>query len=239
MSVRACASFKTKLSIECRPKVNGTHFVFGVHLYNIYFYSYQECRYGDQSRWCANIAPRQCYDIENRCCETCKRHDIAIDGCKYGDRSSSCIVDDCFYGSLERKKVTCCLTCSLATEPPVTSTSYPTADLFSVFSTTFPPKHNEDAYKVTSVVPYHATTYRRRKTKRRRSTTTTTTSTTTSEATITSTTTPSTIATVPTTPSTNSLVFFTDYFSILFPKKYTNGTNYALSGNTILIRYFH
>ncbi len=54
-----------------------------------YFFICAACPYGDKSRWCSGISPVQCYDIEDRCCETCKGLSTGIKGCVDSLSSSS------------------------------------------------------------------------------------------------------------------------------------------------------
>ena len=124
-------------------------------------YFYTDCRYGDESRWCSTIAPQQCYDIKQRCCETCKRYDSKQPGCNYGDKIPGCTVEDCVHGSPERVKITCCYTCSLVKGVLDTSTVFPTNEPSPIFPTQFP-GYQDETYALTTKISY-PTTIRRRK----------------------------------------------------------------------------
>ena len=88
------------------------------------------CRYGDRSRWCAGIFAMQCYDIADRCCETCKSMRSGPQGCEYGDKIPNCSPAMCSYETQERIQATCCGTCS-----KVTTTLSQTSDVDAEAST--------------------------------------------------------------------------------------------------------
>ncbi|KAL4219463.1 hypothetical protein ACF0H5_022042 [Mactra antiquata] len=74
------------------------------------------CEYGDRNSECTNISPRDCYNSELECCDTCPRmisvyHEDIAD-CKYGDRTdcSAIAITDCYDPAVSYK---CCETCWL------------------------------------------------------------------------------------------------------------------------------